>query len=51
MSYCPCCGEETVNGKEDHNPECIWYEDWINEKIRKKEMWVDTDTPPHKDDF
>ena len=51
MRRCVCCGGETIAGEEDHDPECIWYEEWINEKIREKELWIDVEPPPHKDDF
>lgn len=23
--YCSCCGAANINGKQDHDPECLWY--------------------------
>ena len=24
--FCSCCGAPAINGSQDHDPECMWYE-------------------------
>jgi len=61
MSYCLICGSP-YNNDNRYCQRCLreistydykkyGYFSKIEEKIREKELWVDVEPPPHKDDF